>query len=171
MNDRFRTIEGFPGYRINSHGAVQSCWSRTVYKTLTDTWLPLKPVRRGRYLTLNLSDGIRKVARYIHRLVLVAFVGPCPPGLIACHNDGDPVNNRLGNLRWASYTSNSQDMVRHGTRLMGSAARSKLGEDDVLEIRRRRSEGVKFAVLADSFGVSRQNVEAIVSRRSWKHLR
>ena len=55
-----------------------------------------------------------------------------------------------------SYTSNSQDMVRHGTRLMGSAARSKLGEDDVLEIRRRRSEGIKFADLADSFGVSRQ---------------
>jgi hypothetical protein len=62
-------------------------------------------------------------------------------------------------------------MVRHGTRLMGSAARSKLGEDDVLEIRRRRSEGVKFADLAESFGVCRQNIEAIVYRRSWRHLR
>jgi HNH endonuclease len=116
MDDHFRTIEGFPGYRISSDGVVQTRWSRTVYKTLTDTWLPLKPVRRGRYSKVNLSDGIRKVARYIHRLVLEAFVGPCPPGLICCHNDGEPANNRVENLRWDTYQANENDKFRHGTR-------------------------------------------------------
>jgi HNH endonuclease len=103
MDYTFRIIEGYPGYRVNRDGEVQSRWSRTVYKTLTETWLPLKAVRRGRYLIVNLSDGFKKTSYYVHRLVLLAFVGTCPPGLICCHNDGDPSNNRLLNLRWDTY--------------------------------------------------------------------
>jgi hypothetical protein len=61
-------------------------------------------------------------------------------------------------------------MLRHGTRLMGSQINAKLTEDAVQEIRRLRSGGERLAVLAGKFGVTRQNVEAIVSRRSWKHL-
>src|SRR4051812_27102356 len=70
MDDHFRPIDGYPAYRVSRNGEVQSRWSRTVHKTLTDAWLTLKPVRRGRYLTVNLSDGTRKRRRYIHRLVL-----------------------------------------------------------------------------------------------------
>jgi hypothetical protein len=29
---------------------------------------------------------------------LEAFVGPRPPGLVCCHEDGDPANNRVENL-------------------------------------------------------------------------
>jgi hypothetical protein len=170
MDDYFRPIEGYPGYRVSRGGEVQSRWSRTVYKTLTETWLPLKPVRSGRYLTVNLSDGVRKRHRPIHRLVLEAFVGLCPEGLICCHFDGDPTNNRVENLRWDTYQSNSDDMLRHGTRLMGSQNHAKLTEEEVRAIRRLRSKGERIAVLADQFGVSIQNVEAIVYRRSWRHL-
>ena len=37
------------------------------------------------------------VTRSVGRLVLEVFVGPCPPGMEACHNDGDPHNNWLDN--------------------------------------------------------------------------
>ena len=167
----FRPIEGFPGYRVSRVGEVQSCWSRGFRRTPTDTWRPLKPYRRRRgCLTVNLHRDGRKSSRYVHHLVLEAFVGPRGPGLICCHGDGDPANNRIENLRWDTYQSNSDDMLRHGTRLMGSAARSKLDEGEVAAIRRSRSEGVPFAVLASMFGVTRQNVQAIVHRRSWRHL-
>lgn len=53
--------------------------------------------------------------RLVHRLVLEAFVGPCPEGMEGCHGDGDPTNNSLGNLRWDTATSNQLDKVRHGT--------------------------------------------------------
>jgi hypothetical protein len=170
MDDQFRTIEGYPAYRVSRDGDVQSRWSRTVYKRLTETWLPLKPIHRGGYLTVNLSDGLKKTCHSVHRLVLEAFVGPRPVGLICCHNDGDPSNNRVENLRWDSYRANSEDMLRHGTRLMGEQSNAKLTEEAVHEIRRLRSGGGKFADLARRFGVSPQNVEAIVYRRSWKHL-
>ena len=170
MDERFLLIEIFPGYRVSRDGVVQSRWSRTVYKTFTEIWLPLKPIRRGRFLSVNLGMGDKKVARTIHRLVLEAFVGPCAPGLICCHNDGDPTNNRVENLRWDTYQSNSDDMLLHGTRLMGSQINAKLNEDDVMVIRKLKSEGVSFVDLSQAFGVTRQNIEFIVHRRSWKQL-
>ena len=47
--------------------------------------------------------------------MLEAFVGPCPKGMVCCHNDGDPTNNRPGNLRWDSYAANFRDAMVHGT--------------------------------------------------------
>ncbi len=69
---------------------------------MTDTWRSLKPILRDGYPTVNLSRSGTKAARRIHRLVLEAFVGPCPEGMVACHNDGSRTNNDLANLRFDS---------------------------------------------------------------------
>lgn len=53
--------------------------------------------------------------QWVHRLVLSAFTGPCPPGMECCHNDGDPSNNRPENLRWDTRSSNARDKRVHGT--------------------------------------------------------
>lgn len=50
----------------------------------------------------------------VHRLVLEAFVGPCPEGQQACHADDDKANNSLINLRWDSPSANAADMRRNG---------------------------------------------------------
>jgi hypothetical protein len=170
MDNDFRPIEGYPGYRLRRNGEVQSRWSRTVHKTLTETWLPLKLVHCGRYLTVNLSDGTRKRHRYIHRLVLEAFVGAYPEGMVCCLNDGDPANNCLVNLRWDTYLANEHDKHRHGTWLMGSQINAELDEGQVSEIRKLRGEGMTFAKLAALFGVSRQSIMAIVDRKTWRHV-
>ena len=48
-------------------------------------------------------------------LVVLAFLGPPPfPGAHAAHFDGDKLNNRLSNLRWASPAENEADKRRHG---------------------------------------------------------
>ena len=60
--------------------------------------------------------------RMVHTLVLEAFVSPRPPGMDSCHNDGNPKNNRLDNLRWDTRSNNIRDGVRHGT--WESAART-----------------------------------------------
>lgn len=51
----------------------------------------------------------------VHRLVLAAFVGPCPSGMEGCHNDGNPLNNSVDNLRWDTHRNNEADKRRHGT--------------------------------------------------------
>lgn len=52
----------------------------------------------------------------VHRLVLLAFVGPpATNSAEVCHIDGNPANNQLANLRWGSSSENKADQVRHGT--------------------------------------------------------
>ena len=141
MEDEFRPIEGYPGYRITSSGKVESCWTRRGRLCLLgDVWHPLKPIRRQGYPTVNLARDGRKSARRIHRLVLEAFIGPCPPGMVACHNDGNRSNSDLANLRWDTPKANSDDTLRHGTRATGSrCGATKLSEGEVIEIRRPSS--------------------------------
>jgi hypothetical protein len=138
---------------------------------LSDKWHPLKPILRQGYPTVNLSKGGKKSARRIHRLVLEAFVGPCPAGLVACHNDGNRSNSDLANLSWDTPKANSDDTLKHGTRATGSrCGATKLSEADVIEFRRSRAEGVSFEDLAARFNVTTYNIKAIVYRRSWRHL-
>jgi hypothetical protein len=173
MDDHFRPIEGHPGYRVSRAGEVQSCWTRRGrFCLLGDDWRPLKPIRRRwGHLTVNLCRAGKKTSRPIHRLVLEVWVGPCPKGLICCHSNGCPWDNRVENLRWDTYQSNSDDSLRHGTRATGSrCGATKLSEGEVIEIRRLRAKGVSFGDLAASFDVTTDNIKAIVYRRSWRHL-
>jgi hypothetical protein len=131
----------------------------------------LKPYKSRGYAKVKLPSEGRFHAFRVHRLVLATFVGPCPDGYVACHNDGDPANNRLGNLRWGSHRSNSEDRRRHGTLRRGEdLPQAKLRATEVLEIRRLRNEGLRYSDLARQFGVSDDTIYAIVKGRSWKHL-
>lgn len=73
----------------------------------------------GGYKKVKLSDGEKVYSRSVHRLVLEAFVGPAPAGHECCHNNGDPGDNRLENLRWDTHLENMADMVRHGNSQKG----------------------------------------------------
>lgn len=65
------------------------------------------------YRRVTLYVAGAKVSLYVHRLVLLAFVGPCPAGLEACHGDGNQKNNHLTNLRWDTPKMNAADRIRH----------------------------------------------------------
>jgi hypothetical protein len=65
--------------------------------------------------------------RKVHRLVLETFVGPCPDGMECCHNNGDPADNRLENLRWDTLSSNAYDRVEHGVHNMARRDRCNHG--------------------------------------------
>ena len=58
------------------------------------------------YLIVNFREKGKEYALLIHRLVLEAFVGPCPHGCEADHINCDPHDNRLENLRWLDSRQN-----------------------------------------------------------------
>lgn len=60
----------------------------------------------------------------VHRLVMWAFVGPCPDGHQVAHNDGDRHNNVLSNLRYATPKENQSDKHRHGTMIVGNTGKT-----------------------------------------------
>lgn len=102
----WRPISGYEDYySISSEGAV---WSNRSGKPLRPV-----PVTRG-YLTVHLSvDGARRT-RLVHHLVLEAFVGPCPPGLLGRHLNDINTDNRVENLAWGTHAENSLDCSRNG---------------------------------------------------------
>jgi hypothetical protein len=172
MEDQFRPIEGYPGYRVSRDREVLSCWKRRGRRgTMTDAWLPLTPIRKSwGHLYVNLVRSGVKRARPVHRFVLEAFVGPCPPGCQCCHWDGVATNNRVANLRWGTPKDNADDTLRHGRRAVGAKVRAKLTESQVLAIRRLSAQGCPTRELATRFGVSSQNVNLVVSRKTWRYL-
>jgi len=173
MEGDYRPVQGYPGYRVSRRdGRVESCWTRRGrYCIPTETWRAWKPILRNGYPTVNLARGGKKSACRIHRLVSAAFVGPCPEGHVACHGDGDRANNWVENLRWDTPQANADDTLRHGTRATGPrCGATKLCENDVIEIRRLTDEGEPIGDLASRFGVTKDNIKAIVYRRSWRHL-
>jgi len=62
---------------------------------------------------LKSNDGQLK-NKMTHRLVLETFVGSCPKGMLACHENDIKSDNKLSNLRWDTPTSNQLDAIRNG---------------------------------------------------------
>lgn len=117
-------------------------------------------------------DGSKPKAYMIHRLVLEAFVGPCPRGHEACHNNGNPADNRLENLRWGTREDNLRDIVRHGTRRKGdSHGRAKLTAKDVYAIRTLRDRGFTYMEIAANFPqVHWTQVVRAAKRITWRSV-
>jgi hypothetical protein len=47
--------------------------------------------------------------------VAEAFLTGERGGENVCHGDGDPLNNRVTNLRWDNQSGNMKDALKHGT--------------------------------------------------------
>lgn len=168
----YREIAGFTGYRVGSDGSVWSCWST---RRLTDIWkrMKLRPNHKG-YPSVNLSLGGRGNyrTRRVHRLVLVAFVGPCPDGMECRHLNGIKADCRLDNLEWGTQEDNRGDNRRlDAYQRGGEHSQAKLTEDDVRQIRQHYAAGgILQRELAADFGITLSMVSMIVNRRSWQHV-
>lgn len=122
--EKWADIPGHPGYQVSNHGRVRSV-TRTIRARrlggnvaevrLSGKHLKTKRLPSG-YIRVSLGAN---AADYVHRLVLLAFVGECPPGLECAHDDGNRGNNRLDNLAWKTRSANGLDRRRHGTAALG----------------------------------------------------
>lgn len=178
MAVRFCDIIGFPGYRIGDDGSV---WSRRdrYGRGITETWNQLKPTADSSgHLRVGLRANGRRYVWRVHRLVLEAFVGPCPPGMEACHfPNRNPADNRLCNLRWDTPQANTGDAMQHGTHRIWLPGvdhhHAKLDDEKVRAIRtipqssRRKGWITETAKL---YGVTRKVIKLVVDGVTWKHV-
>lgn len=123
------------------------------------------------YEQVLLCKGGRNNAKTyrVHLLVLLAFVGPRPDGMVSRHLDGNSLNNKLGNLAYGTHQQNMNDRAAHGNHhIYGEESKkAKLTEAQVLEIRSCSTPGVE---LARRFGVAKQSIYQIRWGKVWKHL-
>lgn len=161
--EEWRSIEWAPNYEFSDCGRIR----RTTSAPGTFAGKILSQSMANGYRQLNLSLPGRTMSKKVHRLICEAFHGP-PPSILhqVAHKDGDRVNNRSDNLRWALPVENSADDLANGVRPMGETHPcAKLTDADVRLI--RSDYGALITGFAERFGLSRGQVRHIISGKAW----
>ena len=117
--EQWRPIPGYEGYyEVSDTGNIRS-FDRLIAAKGRKPYikpgrlLKASPSKSGHMRVAVTKDGEMKF-EYVHRIVLSAFVGPCPLGFEACHKNDIPSDNRIENLRWADRSENMYDRTRNG---------------------------------------------------------
>lgn len=157
----FRPIPNCDHYVACSDGSI---WSGRMERR----WKRLRPDCRAedgrkRY-TVRKNDGAYRRA-YGSHYVLEAFAGPRPAGMVACHRDGNCLNDSAFNLRWDTDLENHRDMIRHGTQIHGEAhPKSKIADDEIPVILQMRRRGETYRDIGFAYGVTAARIHQICKK-------
>jgi len=100
-NEIWKPIPEWEQYLASSHGRI--------YSLKTSKLLKL-PLNRFGYSTCSLCDKDRRKTFRVHRLIILAFVGPSD--LSVDHLDGNKTNNHVDNLEYVTLVENSMRVHR-----------------------------------------------------------
>ena len=120
----WKDVKGFEGlYQVSSDGRVRSvdriiprhqgnlpCKGRELCFTLSKKTQRHRLQRASVQLWKNNKSYLRKV----HRLVAEAFIPNPENKPTVNHRDGNPLNNNVENLEWATYSENQKHAYANG---------------------------------------------------------
>lgn len=163
-------IKDYEGaYEVSNMGRVRSIpRTSSTGRKLKGKILSLMDNGHG-YKTVMLSWKGAQKRKYVHRLVLEAFTGPCPEGFEARHFNGVRSDNRLENLEWSTHIDNVADRKIHGTELAGERnSLAVLTESEVVEIREIYATRLfTQKQLAEEYGITQPGIGLIVRGVVW----
>ncbi len=169
----WRPISGAKNYEVSNDGRVRSL-DRTIQtsngqcRRYSGKLLRWTTNQYGHHKVPVRMDCGKVKLLYIHSLVALGFIGKRPVGKEVAHSDGNPNNNRLENLRYATPKENQQDKIKHGTcRRHAQHPGARLTNASVSHIKDLLRLGVRQRDIASHFGIARSTVSAISTGRSW----
>lgn len=178
-NAIYRLVRGWPAYAVGSDGSLW-CRSWLANRRASDSqygpWRAISgETHTAGYVRVMLGyRNNRRVRKYLHRLVLEAFVGQCPEGMQCRHLNGNAGDNRIDNLQWGTPSENNWDLVRHGTHARAGGnkpgernSRAKLKNCDIPVIRKRLANGEHPRDIGKDFGVTEWCIWGIRHNRTW----
>ena len=158
-------------YEIDQTGNIWSLRREKIVNGRLFAWAAKKLtpfVDANGYEYVNLGDGNSTKKFAVHRLVLISFCGQPGKNMIACHNDGNRLNNNLSNLRWDTPKNNYADSVKHKTNCFGEKnGRTKLTKSQVNEILLSKE---KSTLLCKKYNVASSTIRAVRIKQNWKHF-
>lgn len=165
----WKDIKGYESlYQVSDFGRIKSLnYNHTKREQILK---PHKDNRKRLHVILH-KNGVRKTS-HVHKLVMEAFVGPCPKGMEICHNDGNPENNYIKNLRYDTHKNNIKDKIKHGTLLYGQKHPwAKVDNKQALEIKKLAEKGdITQAEIGKLYNIKGNTVSSIKTGTNWKHL-
>lgn len=161
MEEIWKDVPSLDGhYQVSNLGnvrrimcrAVKGCANSSGYKQITSH-----------------APGFGKKTRTIHSMIMEAFVAPRPVGYHIAHYNGDRVDNRIENLRYASPKENiGDDRRRHDTLPKGERNyKTKFKESDIIHILKSQETN---SALAKKYGVTNECISNIRRRKTWAHV-
>lgn len=114
----WREIPGYEGfYEVSDQGFLRSVdrvvlMSNGVHRPTRGVALRTRVNPANGYEIVNLVRNAVRVTFPVHRLVMLAFVGPCPPGQEVLHGPGGKLDNRLVNLRYGTHIDNCAERLK-----------------------------------------------------------
>lgn len=109
MKELWRSIKGFPDYKVSNCGRIVS------YKKKSPRFIGSRAVL-GKYRTVTLFNRWKVRSLGVHVLVLEVFGLPKPrvgaESLCGRHVDGNPQNNHIDNLMWGTVAQNKRDDIK-----------------------------------------------------------
>lgn len=176
--ERFLPIPGYEGmYEISDLGKVRSIDRVVKARKGKDTYQRMSYGKiiqpfftNYGYLSVKLNKDGQRTAHRINRLVLNAFVGP-RPDMASNHINAIPTDNRLCNLEWVTLKGNRMHFINNFRTVERMGCFHKLSVDQVKEIiSLRKSTRMTILQIADRYGVSRSQVQRIVTGAQWQQI-
>lgn len=174
----WKTVQGYGQcYEASNLGNIRSK-DRIVLKNHYVTKAPMKQFYKGRilkqfdnghgYKLVRFGVDGKKYSSQVGRMILLAFKGEPKKDEICCHNNSDPHDNRIENLRWGNQKDNMKDRLARGKYLScEDHFMSKLTNKQVLEIYNSNETG---RVLAKRFNTSENTITKIRKGILWNKV-
>lgn len=165
MREIWKPVKDYDRYDVSNKGRVRSfCYNNSrILKTTDDG--------KG-YPRVSLWKKGRSKNLRVHNIVLESFYKERPFGMEGCHNDGNPKNNNVSNLRWGTHKENMADKLIHNSHCRGEkSGKAKLTEKIVREIRDLLDYGMTNVFVSDNYKITSSHASAIKLRKRWGWLK
>ena len=113
----------------------------------------------------------RTETKLVHRVSWELHHGPIPEGMLVCHECDNPPCVRPEHLFLGTDKDNNDDCMAKGRHSYGEKhPTAKLTEKQVIEIKKKISDGKTLLGLSKEYDISRTQLREIRDRESWKHI-
>ena len=122
------------------------------------------------YLTVMIKQNGRFNRVSVHRIIAETFIDN-PLNLPEVnHKDENKKNNRVDNLEWCDHSYNNNYGRKSYCTKGENNPMAKITPDQVIEIRKKRVQGLSVNDIANIYGLATDHVYHIIERKIWRWL-
>lgn len=158
-------------YKLSNYG-------RVISYAYSDEGRLMNPTVIAGYDLLRITYKMKKISRYIHKLVAIHFLeSEREDQKFVIHIDYDKTNNKSENLKWASKKEKEEHHKLNPAYLnydrKGIIRNAKLTETEVIRLKKflKRNPNTRLKVIAKQYGITHTQLNRIKNGVNWGHIK